>query len=73
MPFEQKLSSGILTGINWTKTLLHKTYHHGKQALGILDHDVKTGQGIYDSLKTRIGKLAPRGSGGRLAQTKHTR
>ena len=59
MPFGQKLKSGIMSGINFTKNLLQKTYHHGKQALGILDKGVKTGAGIYDAIRPALQNLAP--------------
>ena len=59
MPFGQKLRSGIMSGINWTKNLLQKTYHHGKQALGIADQGMETATGLYESLKPALQNLAP--------------
>ena len=59
MPFGQKLRSGIMSGINWTKNLFQKTYHHGKHALGVADQGVKTATGICESLKPAIQNLAP--------------
>ena len=59
MPFGQKLRSGIMSGINFTKNLLQKAYHHGKQTLGILDKGVKTGAGIYEAVKPALHNLAP--------------
>ena len=66
MPFGQKLKSGILSGINFTKNLLQKTYHHGKQALGIVDKGVRLGSGIYDSVKPALQNLAPAAMQGSL-------
>ena len=59
MPFGQKLRSGIMSGIRFTKNLFQKTYHYGKQALGILDQGVKTGAGIYEAVKPALQNLAP--------------
>ena len=59
MPFGQKLRSSIMGGINFTKNLLQKTYHHGKQTLGILDKGVRAGAGIYDAVKPALQNLAP--------------
>ena len=59
MPFGQKLKAGIGQGLNWTKNLLQKTYHHGKNALGVMDQGVKAGAGIYDALKPALKDLAP--------------
>ena len=59
MPFGQKLRSGIMSGIRFTKNLLQQTYHHGKHALGILDQGVKTGSSIYEAIKPALQDMAP--------------
>ena len=60
MPFGQKLKSGMMSGINWTKNLLQKKLITAeKQAIGILDQGMKTGSGIYEALKPALKDLAP--------------
>ena len=46
-------------GINFTKNLLQKTYHHGEQTLGLIDQGVRTGTGIYNAVKPALQNLAP--------------
>ena len=62
-----------MSGIKFTKNLLQKTYHHGKQALGILDQGVKTGAGIYEAAKASSPESSPRGHAGWITETGHAR
>ena len=59
MPFGQKLKAGVMSGMNFTKNLLQKSYHHGKQALSALDHGFNTGVGVYQAMKPALQNLAP--------------
>ena len=59
MPFGHKLKSGIMSGINFTKNLLQKTYHHGKQALGLLDKGTRMASGFYGAVRPALQNLAP--------------
>ena len=59
MPFGQKLKSALASGIGFTKNLLQKAHHHGKQALSVLDQGMKTGSNSYQALKPALENLAP--------------
>ena len=48
-----------MSGINFTKNLLQKTYHHGKNCLGVLDKGSSMLSGAYDAVRPALQNLAP--------------